>query len=58
MIKEHGYTNKKYWDCLCESNYIHSKNVRWCLKCGADRDEQPDSIQSEVEKYLNENNNN
>ena len=42
-------TNPNYWDCECESNYIHKKTeTKHCVKCDAHEDEQPDSIQSEV----------
>lgn len=43
-----NYTTEKYWDCECEHNYIHSAAEEVCPKCGAHRDEQPDSIVSEV----------
>lgn len=42
------YTTEKYWDCECERNYIHSSSETVCPKCGAHRDEQPDSIVAEV----------
>lgn len=44
-------TNEDFWDCECEHNYIHHKIQKECKKCGAIRDEQPDSIAEEVEKY-------
>jgi hypothetical protein len=46
-------TNPDFWDCECKKNYIHRKNIRHCFKCGADRDSQPDSIQDEIDKYYN-----
>ena len=45
-------TNNNFWDCECESNYIHTKNIRLCPHCNAESDEQPDSHQSEVEALL------
>jgi rubrerythrin len=50
MLKVKPYTNDKYWDCNCVLNYIHSKNVKDCPICGATEEEQPDSIQSEIEE--------
>jgi hypothetical protein len=44
-------TTPYYWDCECPTHYIHSKRRKMCKKCGAYRDEQPDSVLSEVEKY-------
>ncbi len=44
-------TNSNYWDCECESNYIHKKQDKTnCDKCGASMDSQPDSIQKEIEQ--------
>ncbi len=45
-------TNNNFWDCECESNYIHTKSTRLCPHCNAESDEQPDSHQSEVEALL------
>lgn len=41
-----------YWDCECESNYIHPKSEHECKKCGAFVEEQPDSRRTEVKKLL------
>ena len=35
--------NPNYWDCECESNYIHEKAETY-------EGEQPDSIQEEINK--------
>jgi len=43
------FLNNDFWDCECETNYIHSKNIKLCLNCNANQEEQPDSRQSEVE---------
>ena len=40
----------EFWDCECEKDYIRSKTEVNCSKCGAFRDEQPDSRQEEVSK--------
>ena len=45
-------TNNNFWDCECESNYIHTKSTRLCPHCNAESDEQPDSRQSEVEALV------
>lgn len=45
-------TNNNFWDCECESNYIHTKSTRLCSHCNAESDEQPDSHQSEVEALV------
>ncbi len=37
-----------YWDCECEVRYIHNKKEEKCEKCGAIREEQPDSRLNEV----------
>ena len=42
-------TNPLFWDCECESNYIHSHLIMKCLKCEALQEDQPDSIQSEID---------
>jgi len=43
-------TTPEYWDCECRNNYIHPATQNECPKCGALRDEQPDSIVAEVIK--------
>ncbi len=40
-----------YWDCECVENYIHSKHIDECLRCGYRHDEQPDSHVVELAKY-------
>lgn len=49
------YTTKKYWDCECDINYIHSRAEEKCFNCGTRREDGPDSIVSEVEEYLAKN---
>jgi hypothetical protein len=41
---------KKYWDCDCLTNYIHPDYVTCCGRCGALKEDQPDSRVKEVEK--------
>jgi len=37
-----------YWDCECPERYIHSILEKKCYECLAVREDQPDSIASEV----------
>ena len=41
-------TTPQYWDCECRNLYIHGRTEFACRRCGAERDEQPDSHVSEV----------
>lgn len=42
-------TTSKYWDCDCAINYIHRRGmISTCDKCGAHRDDSPDSRADEV----------
>jgi hypothetical protein len=41
-------TNDNFWDCECEEDYIHPKSETSCNICGAEADESPDSISTEV----------
>jgi len=41
-------TTENYWDCECRHNYIHPAAVTECVICKAVREEQPDSMISEV----------
>ena len=41
-------TTEHFWDCECETNYIHPKSVSICPRCGAVSDERPDSRTNEV----------
>lgn len=45
-------TTPDYWDCECEKDYIHEKQVLICHVCGTMPDEQPDSQVNEVEEFL------
>lgn len=41
-------TTEKYWDCECKEKYIHPATKNVCPICGCEKDDQPDSIISEV----------
>lgn len=41
-----------YWDCECESNFIHRKAESFCEVCKTFVEEQPDSRVNEVETWL------
>ena len=45
-------TTPDYWDCECERDYIHSKQVLICPACRTTPDEQPDSQVNEVVEFL------
>lgn len=46
--------NPAFWDCKCETNYIHlkDKNNNCCDRCHAHMDDQPDSHQREILNWL------
>ena len=41
-------TTEYFWDCECVDDHIHPKVEEFCNKCGASREEQPDSRISEL----------
>lgn len=41
-----------FWDCECKDNYIHRVTDNVCIRCGAVRDEQPDSRVNEVLAWI------
>ena len=43
-------TDSRYWDCECDENYIHGKNLLQCPRCKSYRDESPDSRVNEIKK--------
>ena len=46
--------NPNYWDCECESDYIHKKvETNHCVKCDTYEEDQPDSRQEDVNEYIN-----
>ena len=47
--REKIVTTESYWDCECEHNYIHPSTMPECLRCGAKREDQPDSRVNEVQ---------
>ncbi len=45
-------TTEKYWDCECETNYIHSKEEKECKICYAHNEDCSDSRMAEVKEWL------
>lgn len=43
-------TTEKYWDCNCTRDYIKPASQDYCWHCDSHREDQPDSIVSEVLK--------
>lgn len=41
-------TTELYWDCECEVDFIHPKNLERCEVCGAQASEMPDARVNEV----------
>lgn len=37
-----------FWDCECDSGYIHHRDETVCLRCLAERDEQPNTRLNEL----------
>ena len=49
LKNENQFTTTEYfWDCECETVYIHPKSVLACPRCGACQEERPDSRTNEV----------
>jgi hypothetical protein len=40
--------NLDYWDCECETDYIHHVQCERCWRCGAEKEESPSSREEEV----------
>jgi len=40
--------SENFWDCECETGFIHANSIRRCYRCGAIREEQPRSRKNEV----------
>lgn len=45
---ENPETTPEYWDCECEEEYIHPAGQSCCTKCGAVREDCPDSRLAEI----------
>jgi len=45
-------TTPEFWDCECPDKYIRPAFLAGCLKCGAEKDEMPDSRIEEVENAM------
>lgn len=41
-----------YWDCECESDFIHRKEELFCKVCRKFAEEQPESRVNEVKNFL------
>jgi hypothetical protein len=48
MTNNSEQTTPLYWDCECDDNYIHARDVSHCTVCGSNSQEQPDSRINEV----------
>ena len=48
QVIENPETTSDFWDCECETEYIHHSGQPCCTKCGAIREECPDSRVAEV----------
>lgn len=48
QVIENPETTSDFWDCECETEYIHHSGQSCCTKCGAIREECPDSRVTEV----------
>lgn len=41
-----------FWNCLCETDYVHRRYETFCSRCLTHEEGQPDSRIDEVKKYL------
>jgi hypothetical protein len=46
------YQTNLFWDCECPDYYIHPRGEDYCSLCDSEREDQPDSIVSEVLEQL------
>ena len=44
----------EFWDCECESDYIHKSRVKYCKRCQCHKDDQPNSHLDEVIEFYPE----
>ncbi len=44
--------NLDYWDCGCESDYIHPIKKLVCKKCDVSQEDSPSSREDEVNRYI------
>ena len=49
IIDEPITTNDNYWDCSCESGYIHVKAKPECIRCGAFEADMPPARVNEMD---------
>jgi hypothetical protein len=54
MLEDCGgfYTTDKWWDCMCDFDYIHPRSQKKCERCKCTRNEGPDAHAHEVVYYL------
>jgi len=52
MKNNNEITTELFWDCDCDTDYIHTKNDSVCLICKAEQECAPDSLKDEVIDYL------
>ena len=45
------YTTPLFWDCECEEDFIYPASENGCLRCGSQRQHQPDARVDEVLRY-------
>lgn len=41
-------TCSAFWDCECDTNYIHRKTEKACPRCGVTKEEGPDARVNEI----------
>lgn len=41
--------NLAYWDCECETDYIHPVSLPQCWRCGTTFDDRPNAREAEVQ---------
>lgn len=44
--------NLEYWDCECESDFIHSISENICSVCNSEKENNPNSRENEIEKLV------
>lgn len=44
--------NLDYWDCECQSSFIHNVSQQRCDVCGSEQEDCPSSRENEVQRLL------
>ena len=47
-----GPQDGRFWDCECETDYIHLHDAHYCEECGAYAEDAPDSRVNEILNYI------